>query len=156
MAEVTLESSVKLLVMTRFLDPVAEGPHDIPVLEIPWTAWLVAYAALTAACAYWHNRQPSKHLFLMAIGMAWVAALELPGAFSDWAGHDELTRYARFIIPDEESLGASNLAFSNPGARLIELCVACRWIGWVIFALGLRRVAKDLATHAAFSGPVLP
>jgi hypothetical protein len=155
MIRVTPENPVKLLGMTRFLDLPRKCYHAIPVLEIPWTAWLAAYAAMVTACAYWHNRQPSKHLFLMAIGMAWVAALQLPGVFSDWAGHEELSRYARFIVGDEEGLDPFSVS-RNPGARLIELCVYCRWIGWAAFALGLRRFANELAARAAFSGPVLP
>jgi hypothetical protein len=142
--------------MTRFLDPLDKRSHSIPVLEIPWTAWLVAHAAVAAACAYWHNRQPSKHLFLMALGMAWVAALQLPGVFSDWAGHDELTRYARFIVKDDEGLASWVTGAPDAGVRLIERCMTCRWIGWVAFALGLRRFANELAARTTFSGPALP
>jgi hypothetical protein len=126
------------------------------VFEIPWTGWLLAYTGMVAACAYWHNRQPSKHIVLMALGMTWVALLHLPGTFGDWAGHKELTRYASFLIEDEDAFNSPVDLPRDAGSRLLDWCLGYRWIGWLAFVLGLRRLTKELSTRDTFAAPVLP
>lgn len=120
----------------------------MPIL--PSIAWLVVYVATVAACFHWHNRQPSRHLVMMAGGMALVAVLIVPAAFSELAGHDQLVRLADRIMEPEVSYGRE---IADSGHRLTTLCRRLTWIGLAFFALGFWRFAKDLAQKAAYPPP---
>jgi hypothetical protein len=124
--------------------------HARAVQGIPTTVWFLAYAATAFACFHWHNRQPSPHLRMMGWGMCLVGLLLLPKLFSDWAGHDQLVRYAEKIMLPEDPAESFYRAHRDAGGRLLLFCSRLHWIGYATFALGIWRFAKELADKAAY------